>query len=433
MPNVIKPTKFRWNLAILMFLISFIAYMDRVNLSVATPMIMAEFSLTKIDIGIMQTVFFVGYSIIQIPGGIMAEYFGHRRIVTLAIVWWSVFTALTAFGKSFTSLLIIRGLFGIGEGPLFPAFNNFVYKWFNKDEKAIGSSYMLGGAFIGPVFGPAITVALMMTWGWRSVFIIFGLAGLIFAIAWYVLGKDTPRESSFVNEGELKHIEQGMDVSQVEKKELAPWKAFMTSSQFWAIGIQYFITDYIMYVFLAWLPLYLMEAQNFSLAKMGIAASFPWALLAIMTFATAYISDKLVAKGLPKAKARTLFGVSGLVICCITLYLGAVATSPWMNVLWLTISLGSLGMTFSASWAACIDIGGKFSGSVSGWMNFWGNLGGVAAPTATAWIATNYGWQTAILVTAGSAIIGIIAWIAVKPDMPLTRKDIVQQDSTLVS
>ena len=94
-----------------------------------------------------------------------------------------------------------------------------------------------------------------------------------------------------------------------------------------------------------------------------------------------------------------------------------------MNVLWLTISLGSLGFTFNASWAACIDIGGKFVGSVSGWMNFWGNVGGIAAPTVTAWIATTYGWQEAILATAGSAVIGIIAWLAVKPDVPLKLKN----------
>ncbi|HWR39489.1 MAG TPA: MFS transporter [Patescibacteria group bacterium] len=420
-----KPTNFRWKLAVLMFLISFIAYMDRVNLSVATPVIMQEFGFSKMDMGIMQTAFFIGYSVLQVPGGMMAEYFGHRLIVTLAVIWWSIFTALTAFGSGFTSFLVIRSLFGIGEGPVFPAFNNFVYRWFNKAEKATGFSFTLGGAFIGPVFGPAVTVALMMAFGWRSVFVIFGAAGLVLAAAWYFLAASSPRNSRFVNEAELKHIEEGVDLSQEEKKEMAPWKDFITSGQFWAIGIQYFITDYIMYVFLAWLPLYLMEAQKFSLAKMGIAASFPWALLCILTFASGYISDKLVAKGLPKAQARTIFGVAGLVICCVALYLGAVATEPTMNVFWLTISLGSLGLTFSASWAACIDIGGKFSGSVSGWMNFWGNIGGVAAPTVTAWVATTYGWQTAILVTAASAVIGIVAWVAVKPDVPLRQKNSV--------
>ena len=416
-----ETTNFRWSLAILMFFISFISYMDRVNLSVATPTIMQEFSFDKMDMGLLQTAFFVGYALMQIPGGIMAEYFGHRRVLTISAIWWSVFTAATAFCNSFTAFAAVRAMFGMGEGPMAPSMGRFMYRWFNKTEKGRASSFMLAGVFFGPVVGPSITVALMLAFGWRSVFVVFGAVGLLLAALWYYLAVDSPRNSKFTNAAEADYIEEGQDQAS-DKKELAPWQDFLGSTQFWAIGIQYFITDYIMYVFLAWLPLYLMEAQNFSMKSMGIAASFPWAALCLVTMFSGVMSDKLVAAGVSKHKARTLFGIGGLIVCCATLYLGAVATVPSMNVLWLTISLGSLGFTFNASWAACIDIGGKFVGSVSGWMNFWGNVGGIAAPTATAWIATNYGWQSAILATAASAVIGIIAWLAVKPDVPLKLK-----------
>ena len=414
-------TNFRWSLAILMFFISFISYMDRVNLSVATPTIMQEFNFDKIDMGLLQTAFFVGYALMQIPGGIMAEYFGHRRVLTVAAIWWSVFTALTAFCNSFTTFAAVRAMFGLGEGPMAPSMGSFIYRWFNKTEKGRASSFMMAGVFFGPVVGPSITVALMLAFDWRVVFGVFGVMGLVLAALWYWLAVDSPRSSKFANYAEADYIEEGQGPVSSEK-ELAPWKYFLGSTQFWAIGIQYFITDYIMYVFLAWLPLYLMEAQNFSMKSMGIAASFPWAALCVVTLLSGVMSDKLVIAGVSKHKARTLFGIGGLIACCVALYLGAVATVPWMNVLWLTISLGSLGFTFNASWAACIDIGGKFVGSVSGWMNFWGNVGGIAAPTVTAWIATNYGWQQAILATAGSAVIGIVAWLAVKPDVPLKLK-----------
>ncbi|MBP2627799.1 MAG: major facilitator superfamily 1 [Firmicutes bacterium] len=416
-----ETTNFRWSLAILMFFIAFISYMDRVNLSVATPTIMQEFSFNKMDMGLLQTAFFLGYALMQIPGGIMSEYFGHRRVLAGSAIWWSVFTALTAFCSSFTGFVAVRALFGMGEGPMAPTMGRFMYRWFNKTEKGRASSLFLGGVFFGPVVGPAITVALMTTFGWRSVFVVFGAAGLVLAALWYYLAVDSPRNSKFANSAEVDYIEEGQDQAS-DEKELAPWRDFLGSSQFWAVGIQYFIADYIMFVFLAWLPLYLMEAQNFSMKSMGVAASFPWAALCLVTMVAGIVSDKLVAAGVSKYKARTLFGIGGLIACCATLYLGAVATVPWMNVLWLTISLGSLGFTFNASWAACIDLGGKFVGSVSGWMNFWGNVGGIAAPTATAWIATNYGWQSAILFTAGTAVVGIIAWLAVKPDVPLKIK-----------
>lgn len=417
-----KSSQFRWFLAVLMFLISFISYMDRVNLSVATPEIMKEFSFNKMDMGLLQTAFFVGYSLMQIPGGIMSEIFGHRVVITVAATFWSIFTALTATCNSLPMFAAVRTLFGIGEGPLAPSFSRFVYRWFSPDEKARGASFLLGGVFFGPVVGPAATVALMLAFGWRSVFVIFGAAGLVLAIAWYYFATESPRTNKFVNAAEADHIEGDTAQATQPQKELAPWRNFLSSSQFWAIGIQFFITDYIMYVFLAWLPLYLMEAQKFSLQKMGIAASFPWAALCIVTFATGYISDKLIVGGASKFKVRTLSGVTGLSVCCATLYLGAVATTPAMNIFWLTLSLGSLGLTFNAGWAACIDLGGKFSGSVSGWMNCWGNLGGVAAPTLTAWIATNYGWQSAIITTAAFAIVGIVAWFLVRPERPLVPK-----------
>jgi MFS transporter, ACS family, glucarate transporter len=411
---------YRWMLGVLMFLITFISYMDRVNLSVATPEIMREFQFSKMDIGFFQTCFFIGYAAMQVPGGILAEYFGHRIIVGLAVTWWSIFTAVTAACSTFGQFAFVRGLFGIGEGPIFPSLATFIGRWFNHKEKGKASSVMLSGAFIGPVFGPAVTVALMLMFGWRGVFIIFGAAGLLLALGWVVLAANSPLKSKFVSADELQYIEENRDKSIEDKKAIAPWGSLLKSSQFWAVGIQYFVVDYIMYVYLAWLPLYLMEAQNFSLAKMGIAASLPWAALCIVTLSTGAVGDMLVKRGASKFKARSCFAIAGLALCALFLYLGAVATVPAMNVLWLTLSLGSLGMSFSPSWPACIDLGGKFAGSISGWMNFWGNIGGILAPMLTAWIATSYGWQAAILVTAASTLLGIIAWIIVKPDTPIT-------------
>jgi len=413
----VRRTNFRWFMASLIFLITFMSYMDRVNLSVATPTIMKEFGFTKVHMGFLQTAFFAGYALMQIPGGMLAEYFGQRVTSTLAVAWWSLFTAATAWGRGFASFAVIRGLFGLGEGPIFPAMNNFIYRWFNKAEKARATGFMLSGAFVGPVFGPAVTVGLMLAFGWRSVFICFGVAGFFLALAWWFLARNHPRQCRFVNAAEADHIESGTTAAGPQTaKDIAPWRTLITSTQFWAIGLQYFITDYIMYVFLAWLPLYLLEAQKFSLAKMGIFASFPWAALCSTTFLTGFVSDRLIATGISKHRARTWFGAAGLLLSGTALYLAAIAGAPSMNVLWLTISLGSLGFTFNSSWAATHDIGGKFSGTVSGWMNCWGNVGGVIAPTLTAWIATRYGWKAAIVVTAASSVIGVICWIAVKPD-----------------
>ena len=140
-------TNFRWKIAFLIFLISFVAYMDRVNLSVATPVIMQEFGFDKMDMGFLQTCFFAGYALMQVPGGMLAERFGLRKTGAGAILWWSVFTALTAFAQGKASFAAVRLAFGLGEGPVFPSLGQATFNWFNKDEKGKASSAILLGTF----------------------------------------------------------------------------------------------------------------------------------------------------------------------------------------------------------------------------------------------------------------------------------------------
>jgi ACS family glucarate transporter-like MFS transporter len=407
-----------------MFLICFIAYMDRVNLSVSAPTIMGEFKFSKVEIGWFQSAFFLSYAIMQVPGGVLAEYFGHRRVLVACILWWSVFTSLTAACGGVESFLSVRFLFGLGEGPMLAAMSYFVYRWYNTSERSLAAACLPGGCFIGPAIGPPVVVALLLALGWRWVFLLFGIVGAGAAILWYLFATPTPKESRHVNQAELAFIQSGT-VQAKTAKDVAPWRRFLKSPQFWALGAQYFLTDYIMYVYLAWLPLYLVESQGFSLAKMGMAASFPWLALCAVTMLSGRVSDRLIAAGASKYQMRTLLGAVGLAVCCGTLYLGATSGDPTMTVVWLTVALGALGMTFCASWVVCLDLGGRYSGSVSGWMNFWGNVGGIVAPMVTAWIATVYGWQAALVFTAVMGLLGVVAWFLVRPDHPLVDDVVV--------
>lgn len=417
-----KPTRIRWTLGFFLFILGFVAYMDRVNISVAGPMIMKDFGFDKVQFGMLQTLFFAGYAIMQIPGGMIAEYFGARKAMTFAISWWSAFTLLTATSSGFLTFGITRALFGVGEGPLYPGGSVLVTNWFNKKERGTANSFILAGSFVGPVVAPAITVAVITTFGWRAIFYIFGVIGILVALGWWLIARDHPNDHPLVNKAELAIIMEGKNALEPAKKEMAPWRNFIGSVQFWAIGIQYFITDYIMYVYLSWLPIYLMEAQKFSLKEMGVAAAFPWLALAITTLSSGFISDRLIAMGVSVNRVRTAFGAIGLVISSIALYLAAGSTHPIITVVWLTISLGALGFTFSSSWACCNDLGQKFTGSIAGWMNLWGNLGGVAAPTLTAIIALRYGWQWAITATAFIGVLGVCAWFFVRPDRPIVAE-----------
>jgi ACS family glucarate transporter-like MFS transporter len=414
-----KRSNYRWTLAIFVLLITFMSFMDRVNLAIAAPEIMKEFHFTKIQIGMMQTAFFLSYAFFQIPSGLATEYLGHRRMVALAMAWWSLFTSLTAFCGRFSVWIIVRVLFGVGEAPVYPGLNSALAGWFPRKERGKAMGFLVTGSCLGQIVGLPLAGLIMVTWGWRAVFVSFGMLGLVLAVCYYALMRTDPQESKFVNAAELEYIADGRPISKSTKRAMAPWKDFLRSGQFWAIACQFSMADYINYVFISWLPVYLLEAHQFSLKQMGFVAAVPFMGPAIGGMSCGFIADYVVKKGWATSKCRSWFGGIGLLFCCCALYMTATTGDRWLTVMWLTIALGGLGFTFNSSWASCADIGGRFSGTVAGWINFWGNLCGAAGPTITALVVTRYSWRAAILVTAVAGIIGAVSWLFVKPDIAL--------------
>lgn len=257
----------------------------------------------------------------------------------------------------------------------------------------------------------------------NCIFNCFGVVGCILAWAWHRYAYDNPADSPYVNEAEAAHINEGRDADSL-KKSVAPWSKFLRATQFWAVGIQFMVVDYIMYVFLAWLPLYLTEVHNLSLKSMGIWASFPWIALMAMVFVAGFISDR-IANGSHSERQytmRTITAMAGIAVTSLGLYIAAHTASAGMNIFWMSVSLGALGFSMSSSWSTVISLGGKYTGSVSGWMNLWGNIGGVLAPVVTAYLVTNYGWNNAFVATSLFGIVAIIAWIFVKLGKQLVLK-----------
>ena len=196
------------------------------------------------------------------------------------------------------------------------------------------------------------------------------------------------------------------------------------------------ITDYIMYVFLAWLPLYLMEVHGFSLSKMGLWAAAPWLSLMAVVSCCGYLSDKAIAAGFSQNLVKTSTGAVGILLCACTLFIlhfiyrnkngrpddecflafGCVRFFGLNNECFL-VKRNFYGRTVCRFRFRLDELLGQYRRCfVSGWMNFWGNIGGVLAPSVTAWVATTYGWQAALAVTAVSGIAGAVLWLFVKPD-----------------
>ena len=216
-----------------------------------------------------------------------------------------------------------------------------------------------------------------------------------------------PQESRFVNQAELEHIADGRAVAApAGKKVLAPWSQFLRSLQFWCLGRQLGTANFVQYVFIAWLPVYLLEAHHFSLKAMGFAAAIPEFAFAVGVIVCGLATDYVIGHKLATSKARAWFGGVGQLICCCGLYMTAVSEGKVATIFWLSVALAFLGFSMNSTWTSASDLGGKFSGSVSGWTNFLGNLIGGMAPMIVAWVATGWGWKAAIMVTALSGIVG---------------------------
>ena len=357
----------------------------------------------------------------QVPGGILADRFGLRKTGTFAILWWSAFTALTAFAQGKISFAAVRLAFGLGEGPVFPSLGAACYKWFHHDEKGKASSSILGGTFFGPVVGPVLTVALMSWLGWQGVFIAFGILGAVVAYAWHRYTRDDPKDCPYVSKEEVEYINEARGANTA--KAVAPWKKLLKNHRFWAVGLQFLVVDYIMYVFLAWLPMFLTEVYGLNLKSMGFWTAVPWIALTFMVFFAGWFSDRL-AMGKNSERQYTMrsaTAILGIVVTSVGLYAASQMASVEAAIFWMTVALGALGFCMSATWSSVMSLGGRFSGSVSGWINLWGNIGGVLAPTVTAFLVEAYGWNDAFAITALFGALVVVCWLVIKPGKQLVE------------
>ena len=250
-----QPTRIRWLVIFLIFLIYVLMFIDRVNISIAAQYIMPEYGLTEIQIGWIFSAFVLGYALVQIPGGWLGDRFGPRRVMFVAILWWSTFTAVTAIaGELFlTSLIgiigsfaVVRVLIGLGEAAAPPNGNRVIANWAAPHERGLALGIAVSGSSLGAALTPPLIVWIMLTWGWRAAFYIAGGVGIGIAFVWYWLARDQPADHPWVNEAERQYISQGETTSQEPSPplHLIPWRALLSRPDLWLLTGAYFVLGY---------------------------------------------------------------------------------------------------------------------------------------------------------------------------------------------
>jgi sugar phosphate permease len=405
----------RWFVLLLISLMYLITYLDRVNISTVAPVISKEFNFDKITMGVIFSAFVWSYALFQIPGGWLGDRFGPRRVLTAIVGYWSVMTALTSLASGWLSFTVIRFLFGAGEGGAFPVATRSMQLWFPRQERGLVQGVSHSASRIGAAIAPPLVVVIMTTLGWRWVFYICGAIGILWSFLWYWAYRNMPEEQESVSRDELAYI-RGVDEKGsvkpplIETTATVPWGTLFRSPNMWAIMCAYFTYVYCLWIFLSWLPSYLVEYRHFSLVKVGIFASLPlWAGVVGDTVGGVAVDWLLVKTGNTKLAHRAV-AITGMLGCAVFMVPAAVTEDPYTAVYCLTAALFFLECTIGPSWAVPMHVGGKYSGTVSGAMNMAGNIGGALSPTVFGILAQYGSWVAPFVVAAVLLVLGAGVW-----------------------
>jgi ACS family glucarate transporter-like MFS transporter len=431
--NTPQASRVRWRILGLLFVISVVTYVDRVNISVAGKALMPAFGLSAVEMGTVFSAFVLGYALFQIPGGWLGDRWGARLVLAAAVLWWSLFTVLTAVVAhpliassigALGALLAVRFLIGVGEAAALPNFNRTVANWLAPSERGLGMGISIGGIGFGSAITPPLVAWLMTRYGWPVAFYATGAIGIVVAAAWYAMARDRPHEHSGVDAGELAHITQTTPAtrtssSATDHSPALPFALLLKRPAVWFLTLSYTMLGYIAYIYLSWFFLYLVNVRHFSVLQGSIWAAGPFIAMAAGCPLGGWLSDRLTARH-GRRIGRSGVGGTGLFLTAGFIYGGATTGDPYRAILLLSLGAGILYATVGAYWASTIDLSHRHSGALSGLMNMGANLGGVVSPTLTPLIGEAWGWPTALTVAAIVAVLGALLWIGVTFDEPDT-------------
>jgi ACS family glucarate transporter-like MFS transporter len=417
-----EESRVRWFLVFGLFILSAVAYLDRVNISIAGSSIAAEYHLSNVQLGWIFSAFLVGYALFQTPGGWLADRLGPRRVLTAGVLWWGIFTALTAVVSTkiaFAVLLFaaVRFLLGAGEAIIYPASNQFVSRWIPSAERGIANGLIFAGVGVGAGATPILITHVMVRYGWRWSFWMSAVIGLIAGTVWYFVARDTPEEHPHVSVPELTHIQAGRTAKSALDSRI-PWSTIFRSKEVLALTLSYFSFGYVAWIFFSWFFIYLAKVRGLDLKVSAFYTTLPFLAMAACSPVGGVISDKLT-KLYGKRAGRCGIAVFGLLLTAVFLAFGSQVQSARLASVVLAGGAGALYLSQSSFWSVTADIAGGSSGSVSGFMNMGNQFGGALTASLTPAIATRFGWTTSFCVAAGLSVLGAAAWLLVDPERAL--------------
>ena len=430
-PESVVPTRVRWRVVFLLAITAGLTYVDRLNLGLAGKYIQDEFKFDTQTMGWILGAFSLGYALFHVPGGWLADRFGARRVLAGAILWFSVFTAVTAIAPSIPLLkvlgaawafVIVRFVMGLGEAAAMPVGNKMMAYWLSEKERTFGTSVFLAGVGAGGIAAPFLITSIVKNWGWRPAFAFLGIIGVAVAVLWYVLVRDLPEEHPDVNAVELALIGRSstsiLRTPQFVAKISVPWRRLLSSRSMWGLMISHFCLVYPVYIFFTWFFIYLVRVRGVTISKASLWTSAPFAANLVMVPLWGWLSDR-IADRMGKRRGRQVAAWLAIGCSAILMFSGSHTAGEALALLQLSIAAGFNFAASAVLWTACNDISAKCSGSISGIMTTFGSLGGFLSPVVTAAIAARFGWSYGLDFAALVTVVSGLAWFLINADQCL--------------
>ncbi len=389
----------------MLVLLGVVTFLDRINISVAGSSIMHDLNLSAAEWGWVQSAFILSYGLMQIPMGALGDRFGHRKILSLIVLWWSLFTAFTGLAGGLASLLVIRFMFGIGEAGSSPCSTGVISRWFEKHEVGKAQGYVWAASRMGGALTPFVVIPVMAWLGWREAFYLLGGLGIIWAIVWYFYYRD--RKPETLQTAEQKNI---------------PWRTILHHKQFWIICAMYFFYAFGSWFFFSWFPTFMELGRGFAKSELTYAVAVPFIMSMIGNISGGYLTDRLSRKYGLKIGRKAL-GSTSLAISAVCMFLAAFIPGKMAVFVFLSLCFGIFDLMLPSAWALCIDLGKQHAGTISGAMNTAGNLGGFFCGILFGFLVQSSGnYNLPLYMIAGMLIISACLFALINPTKPIVEE-----------
>ena len=428
--NAERPTQARLGVLVLLCAMAFILYVDRVCIAQAMPQIQKSFGLTDTNTSLVLMAFTLAYGLFELPAGHWGDRYGSRRVLTRIVVWWSAFTALTAYCTGFWSLLAVRFLFGAGEAGAYPNSARVIARWFPLAERGRMQAVFQAASLLGGAVSPAI-VAYLIEWkDWRTPFLLFGALGMVWAAVFYAWFRDDPSEHPRVNAAEERLLLE-CATSPRDQHPSLPWWEVLTHPAIWLLIVVVSCASFNSYLYFSWYPKYLQAGRGVSQTESGVLASVVLTGATLGTMLGGWLVDRLArAKRLTVGNRRAI-GCAMFTAASILLVISKQFDNARISAVFAALSCFVMFTQQTVWWSCACQVAGRYLGALFGLMNGMGGVGAMSSQFFFGWfgdyqkargLTGRDQYDPAMWVYAAVLLLGAFAWLFVDSSRVIGEK-----------